>query len=183
MPGAFAQLSLKGSMEPYGRLPRFGTTLMCSSESQLVYNDVFWTERMEHSIVRGGPLNQCYPLGTVHGKDVGKKPYAGPKPPGFDAMCDEWMNDAMAFERVSLAIFGSHYAICFLCQSYGEQWNQKGAPGYRTDMSGPVELFYRTSTMPTDHYFRYDLTNNHYDRRGARRSLSMIGMKLVSRTG
>ena len=139
---------------------------MWSSPSQHIYNDVYWTDRMEHSILRGGPLNQCYALGTVHGAEVGKESYAGPKPPGFDALVAEWMYDPKAFERVCRAIFGSYYAICFLCQSYGDQWDQPGAPGYGTDASGAIQLFHRTSTMPTDHNFQYDLTNNHYDRAG-----------------
>ena len=64
------------------------------------------------------------------------------------------------------ALCGSHYNMCFLCQSYGEQFHQEGAPGYGEDASGPLELFMRCSTMPTDQYQRYNLTNNHYDREG-----------------
>ena len=90
----------------------------------------------------------------------------GPTPPGFEAMLEWWRNDVHDFEHVVRAIFDSEYSIYFMCQSYGEQWNQEGAPGYGEDASGPLELFQRTSTMPNNHYYRYNLSNSHYDRNG-----------------
>ena len=166
MPFAYAQMAFKGSTEPYGRSQNFGTTIACTSPAQHIYADLWWTPKMEHHIMRGGPLDDCYSLGTVHGGDVGRCAYAGPAPLGFDAMVDSWMNDTHAFERVVRSIFGGTYTICFFCQSYGEQWGQEGAPGYLQDASGPIEVFSHHSTMPADHYFRFDLTNNHYDRQG-----------------
>ena len=111
-----------------------------------------------------GSFSMLSDLGTVQGDEVGDPKYAGPLPmtPEVIYLLSQ---DSHGFEKLLRASAGHevyHYLIFF--QSYGPNWGEEWTEDERyTDATGPLHVYHKTSDMPCDLWYFWNITNNYED--------------------